>query len=124
MKVGEIHPGVVEAFAGDDEADDEADRHEHQQGAEDGVETADDLVDGDDGRQDVVGEDGRNPVDQIGGGEVGQKASRAQYEHHAHQHQQHHGEEVHEVLGGGAEVLTDHGRHRGALGAHRQHAEK
>ena len=122
VQVGEVHPGVVEALAGDDEADDEADRHEDQQRTEDGVEAADDLVDGDDGREDVVGEDGRNPVDQIGGGEVGEQARRAQDEDHAHQHQEHHGKEVHEVLGGGAQVLTDHGRHRGAPGAYRQHA--
>ncbi len=122
VQVGEVHPCVVEALAGDDEADDEADRHEYQQCAEDGVEAADDLVDGHYGRQDVVGEDGHDPVDQIGGGQVGQQARRAQHENHAHQHQQDYGEQVHEVLGGVAQVLTDHGRHRGALGAYRQHA--
>ncbi len=122
MQVGEVHPGVVEAFAGGDQANDEADRHEDQQGAEDGIEAADDLVDGDYGREDVVGKDCHNPVDQIGGGEVGEQPCRAQHKYHAHQHQQHHGKQVHEVLGGGAQMLTDHGWHRGPLGAHRQHA--
>ena len=122
VQVGEVHPCVVEAFAGDDETYDEADRHEHQQGAEDGIEATDDLVDGDYGGKDVVGKNRHNPVDQIGGGEVGQKARRAQYEDHAHQHQQHDRKQVHEVLGDRAQMFTDHGRHRGALGAYRQHA--
>ncbi len=122
MQVGEVHPGVVEAFAGDNQTDDKADRHEDQQGAEDGVEAADDLVDGDYGREDVVGKNRHDPVDQIGGGEVGEQPRRAQHEHHADQHQQHHGEQVHEVFGGIAQMLTDDGRYRGTSGAHRQHA--
>ena len=107
--------GIVEFRAADEHHHGDAHGHEDQDGPENGVEAADDLVDGHNGRQEVIGEDHADPEGEVqgGGGQLGQQGGRGGHEDHAHQDEQHHGEDAHDLFGGAAQVVAHEGGHVG-----------
>ena len=123
MVIGEGGPVVEFATVGE-HGHGHAHGHDDQHGAEQGVEAADDLVDGQDGGQEVVGEDDGDPehLVHVVGGQLGQQAGGSGHEDHAHEQQEDDGEHAHHLLGHVAQVVTHDGGYVGALVTHGEHA--
>ncbi len=101
-----------------------------QEGAEDGIDAADDLVNGEDRGQDVVHKDQavHQPQHPVGGGGglledvANDEVAGGVHENHAHQHQQDAGEPQVDGLGLVAQVLGDDAGHLRAAVAGGDHA--
>ena len=108
-----------------DQAHHQGNGHENQRHGEEGIDLADDLVDGEHRGDDVVDEDHARPDQEsaVGAvsGEVLQDHGRAVHEHGAHQHQQQDAEAQHHGLGALPEILPDQVRQARSAVAQRQH---
>jgi len=123
-------PDVQQGHTGDEDADEDADGGEQQDTAEDGVDLANDGVDGEHSGDQVVQED--HTVDDPGGGIVGLAAEVKDLggsdvagsvdKHGTHQQQQHAHEHVVELIDPLGGVAADHLGHLGAAVAEADHA--
>ena len=113
-----------------EDADDDAHRHDDEADTEDGIDLADDLVDGEEGGDEVVHQDDDEP-EKGGGDEAGvaafleelhDEAGGAHGEDSAHHHQQHHAENAHDVLHGAAQIDAGDLGDRGAVVTDAHHA--
>ena len=132
VHVGEVGKDLGDA-AVDDGAESNADSHDDQADAEQGVNFADDLVNGDEGRDEVVDQDDREPEGGLEDDtaldaavlEQGDKqAGGADGEDGADHDQQDDGEDAHDVLHRAAEVDAGDLGDGGAVVALGQHAGK
>ena len=125
-----VIPQVQQGIALDEQADEHTHGGEQQDGAEDGINAADDGVDGEHGGNQIVDED--NTVDDPGGGII-HRAGEAEDlgggdvaggidEHRADQQQQHAQEDVIDGEDTLVGVSADHVRHLGAAVAEADHA--
>ena len=110
-----------------DGADAHADGHDDQADAKDGIQFADDFVNGQEGGDEEVDEDDGQPEVLVGqdasaaaiaAAQVSQQAGRADGEHNAHHEQQHGGEHTHNLLHDVAHVHTGQLRNAEALVTH------
>ena len=93
-----------------EDAKDDTDGHDNQADAEHGVDLADDRIDGDKGRDEVVGQNDDQPEQQRGhhagctalAAQLNDQTGRADGKHGAHHDQQHNREHTHHVLHHGA----------------------
>ena len=89
-----------------EDAKDDTDGHDDQADAEHGVDLADDRIDGDKGRNEVVGQNDDQPEQQRShhagyaalAAQLNDQTGRADGEHSAHHDQQHNREHAHHVL--------------------------
>ena len=89
-----------------EDAKDDTDGHDDQADAEHGVDLADDRIDGDKGRDEVVGQNDDQPEQQRGhhagcaalAAQLNDQTGRADGEHGDHHDQQHNREHTHHVL--------------------------
>ena len=130
VHVGEVGEDFGDLLAAGQGAEADADSHDDQADAEHGVDLADDLVDGDEGRGEVVGDDDGEPEDLVGqdaaqaavGGQGDDQTGGADCEHGADHDQQDDGEDAHDVLHRGSEVDAGDLGDGGAVVALGQHA--
>ena len=123
-------PDVQQGHTGDEDADENAHGGEQQDSTEDGVDLADDGVDGEHGGDQIVQEDDtvNDPrggigglaaeVKDLGGGDVAGSVDK----HGTHQQQQHTHEHVVELIDPLGGVAADHLGHLGAAVAEADHA--
>ena len=130
MHVGEVVPDLGDHIALGEDADGHAHSHDDQADAEDGIDLADDLIDGQEGGDEVVDQDQHQP-EQLAGEDAGAVAvgeqqldqtCRAHGEHGAHHDQQDHAEHAHHVLHGAAQIDAGNLRDGSALVALAEHA--
>ena len=125
-----VVPDVQQGIAVHEQADEHADGGEHQNGAEDGIDAADDGIDGEHGGDQVVNKDGT--VDDPGGG-IGGQAGEVEHlgggdvaggvdEHGAHQQQKQADKHVVHLVDHAVGILADHGGHLGAAVTQADHA--
>ena len=117
----EIAPYLRQGGLLDEQAHHEGHGHEEHGESEDGVELADNLVDGQQGGDDVVGEDEAHPT-YCGPAEVFEHEGGAIDEDDADHHEQEDGEDEHHALGGGAQVGAYELGEVGAIVAYGEHA--
>ncbi len=98
-----------------------AQAHEQQERAEKWVQTADKLVDGQNGGQEVVSEDAGHHKLDVQAGKIAQKLCRTEDKHHAHEQQQQQGKESHHPAGVQAQEGAHHVRNGRAPVAYRKH---
>ena len=109
----------------DQQSDEQRHGHEEQGEGEERIDAADDLVDGHEGRDQIVDEDDPHPDHQRGGRAAGHPAQddgRGIDEHGSDQDQQDHGEDQHHGLGAFAQVIADELRQSGAPIAYGKHS--
>ena len=123
-----------------EQAEEHTGSHEHQQRAEERINTADDFVDGQQSRDDVVHEDDANPgqrqivvqriafhhrfsaASQYLFGEAGEETGGTGDENDTDQHQQDEGDKVDDVLHRRADIAPSHGRYGSPAIADGDHA--
>ena len=103
--------------------DGHADGHDAKDGAKNGIEIADNLVDGHDCGNKVIGKDHADPECEvhIGWREFCKQARGRGDKDHADQDEQDNREDAHDLLEGVAKVVADNGGHVGALVANGKH---
>ena len=122
--VGQPIPELRDRRPFDQQSQEQGNGHEQQGCGEDGIEFADDLVDGHEGGDQVVDENDAHPDHECGiraAGEVTQDDGRAVDEYGADKHQQQDREEQHHRAGPFAKVEADDLRQSGTSVANGQH---
>ena len=125
-----VIPDVQQGEALDKDADEHADGGEQQDAAEDGVDLADDGIDGEHGSNEVIQED--HTIDDPGGGIIGLAGEAEELgggnvaggvdEHGAHQQQHDAHEDIIELINALGGIAADHLRHLGAAVTQADHA--
>ena len=130
--VGKVGEDLGHGLAAGQGAEADADGHDDQADAEERIDLADDLVNGNEGGDEVVDHDDGQPedlVDHQAGGAAGadqldKQAGRADGEHGADHDQQDHGEDTHDILHRLAEVDAGDLGNGGAVVSLGQHTGK
>ena len=112
MEVCEVAPNFGDGVALGEDAERNTERHNDQADAKHGVDLADDLIDGEEGRNEVIDQNQDQPEHLAGedafaaalGAEQLDEAGGADRKHGADHHEQHHAEYAHDVLHRAAEV--------------------
>ena len=119
---GQLRDGIAFDYQGDHQAY----SHEQQGKSENRIDFSDNLVDGQQGRQDIIDEDGPNPEPEIEGGgcQAGEDTGGARNKNDSHKHQQHYREHPHQLPCRIPQIDADDFGYAQPVVPHREHARE